>query len=65
MLPNPANPNAQGDPDQNQDQGQDQGQVLQVRSQLLCLHNQYHNRSQHNQLLLVSYLFLKLFIKIG
>ena len=51
-APNPVNPN-----DQNQDQDQDQ--VPAVRSLLMCPYNQYCNRSQHNQLLLVSCLFLR------
>ena len=56
-APNPENPNAQGDPGQSQAPA---GPPLAPGPV-----NQYHNWSQHNRLLLVSCLFLKLSIKIG
>ena len=49
-APNPANPNAQGDPDQIKTRVRIKIKSLQVRSQLLCLHNQYTTNRSHAQL---------------
>ena len=62
-APNPAIPNIQGNPDQNQDQDQNQVPAGQVPAQVPI--QPVPQLVQHLWLLLVLYLFPKSYIKIG
>ena len=63
-APNPANPSAQGDPDQNQDQDQDQDQVPAGQVPAHVPTQPVPQLAQHNWLLLVPCPFLRFSIKI-